>query len=48
MYSKASKLKNAEFEMNKRFDVAKDTLLEYREKFQKNKKDLQQDHDSFV
>lgn len=48
MYYKTSQLQKKEEEMNGRIDKDQVTLLEYKEQFEKTKKTLQQDHDTYV
>lgn len=48
MYLKHTNLKRAEERLTEKYERAKAKLNEYKQKFIKQRKDLQQDHDSFV
>jgi len=48
IYFKHSTLKRAEDEMNKKFENTQETLNLYQEQFSKQRKSLQQDHDTYV
>lgn len=48
IYFKHSQLKKQEMEMDKKFEGTKATLSMYKQSFDKQKKSLQQDHDTYV
>jgi hypothetical protein len=48
LYLKHTNLKRAEERLNQRYERAKAKLNEYKEKFIKQKRGLQQDHDTYV
>jgi len=48
MYLKHTNLKRADERLTEKYERAKAKLNEYKQKFIKQRKDLQQDHDSFV
>lgn len=48
IYFKHSQLKKQEIEMDKKFESTEATLHMYKQSFDKQKKSLQQDHDTYV